>query len=763
MSPLINPQTGAGTTGFSWTETLRDRSDTVMEGGLRTWLVAVGMLLIGGMCLDVLPSRPAGMVNPSVLAVYSVAITVFAFAVCVRRSNADRWPLGVTFWAGLITLAAAVRFSLGALHPGFGTEALHTMNVVLMVGFALLVPVQARQGIPLLAAIGLSYPLVQLVFGSATFGDPRFAAQVVDLSAGMGISSLVLVVHNRLLHGRSAALRDLARLAENDALTAVKNRRTFMDRLVAECNRSQRYGLPMGVMMYDVDGFKRFNTEHGYAAGDKMLKAVASALDGAMRLPHFAPLGGVVARYGGEEFVALLPAASPDLVERFANESRATVAAKRVKFGESTLRVTVSVGYVDVRGGDEVRSGAVLDAADKALYRAKSTGGNRSLPAKGASLTADLTDPRFRSTAGNAPNPKGRAEALYADNRLLHAVVLRWSLGVAALWILLIGLMDIAFVLEGNADLNIGVALGVRTSLAAAFGFIVWRRPRVVWSNIRPTLLHAFFIIGLSALVISAMERSGGLTSPYFGQLIYIILGWALAFSVPRAVSVTVLIAVASLMPLWYVGVRSASLLHIDLVTRTVALAAAAIIAYATQRAFSRTRAEEISARHELKQLARVDPLTGLPNRAAFEERAGALVGRATGDAPLTLVVLDLDHFKRLNDTYGHLLGDEALATVAQVVTNTVRTADVPARLGGEEFAVLLPVTGLDGAILTADRLRTAIREIVLREDVRVAASFGVSLWRDGDTAASMLERADAALRRAKSEGRDRVVTEAPE
>ena len=760
MSLLINPQTGVGTTGFSWTETLRDRSDAVVEGGLRIWLVAVGLLLIGGVGLDLLPTRPPGRIAPSFLAVCSVAITSFAFAVCVRRPNAEPWPLGVAFWAGLITIAAAVRFSLGSLHPGFGTEALHTMNVVLMVGFALLVPVPSRQGIPLLAAIALSYPLVQLTLGSATLADARFAAQVVDLSAGMGISTLVLVVHNRLLHGRSAALRDLARLAEHDSLTSVKNRRSFMERLMAECNRCQRYGLPMGVMMYDIDGFKRFNTEYGYAAGDEMLKAVASALDGVMRLPQFGPLGGIVARYGGEEFVALLPAANAELIERFANESRATVAAKRVKFQGDTLKVTVSVGYADVLGGAEVRSGALLDAADKALYRAKSTGGNRSLPARGASLTKDLTNPRFRSTMGNRPNPKRQAEALYADTRLLHAVVLRWSLGVAALWIFLIGLMDVAFAMEGQTRINLGVAVGVRTALAGVLGFIAWRRPRVVGSNVRPTLLHASFIIGLSTLVVGAMEWSGGLTSPYFGQLIYIILGWALAFSVPRGVSVTVLIGVSSLMPLWYVCVRSASLFHVDLVTRTLALAAAAVIAYATQRAFSRTRAEEISARHELEQLARIDPLTGLPNRAAFEERAGALIGRASSEVPLTLVMLDLDHFKKLNDTYGHLLGDEALATVAQVITNTVRVADVPARLGGEEFAVLLPVTAVDGAVLTAERLRTEVKAVTLREGARLAASFGVSVWREGDTAASMLERADAALRQAKATGRDRVVTE---
>lgn len=761
MTPPTSSQSGAGVTGFSWLETLRERRESLVERGLRVWLVVVGVILVGVLWVDLLPSRRFGLIHPQALACFSVGTAAIAFAMSVRRPKDRDWPLGVPFWAGALTLVAAIRFSADALHAEFAYETTHSLNIVLMVGFALLVPVRVRTGALLLAAVAVTYPVMQLLLGDATLADPLFASQVVDLAAGLGISSLVLVVHNRLLHGRSAALNDLARLAEHDALTAVKNRRTFMDRLVAESNRCERYGLPMGVLMYDVDGFKRFNTEHGYAAGDEMLKAVAAALDGVLNLPHYAPLGGVVARYGGEEFVALLPTANQELVHRFADESRAAVAARRVNFNGTTLKVTVSVGYVEVPGGEKLRSGALLDAADKALYRAKATGGNRSLPSRGASLSADLTDPRFDYAPVERPSAKGRAEALLEDNRLLHAVVLRWSLGVAALWILFIGLMDVALVMSGHSSIDIRVALGVRFCLATTLGTIAWLRPRVVWGNIRPTLLHALFITGLSSLVIGEMELSGGLTSPYFSQLIYIVLGWALAFSVQRWVSVVVLVAVCAMVPLWFVGVVGESLTHIDVVMRMVVLSAAGGVAFATQRVFSNTRAAEISARHELEQLARIDPLTGLPNRAAFEERAAALIGRAGADSPLTLVMLDLDHFKRLNDTYGHLVGDEALAKVAMVIADTVRTADVPARLGGEEFAVLLPMTDLDGAKLTAERLRRAIKASSLRGGVvSLAGSLGVSSWREGDTGASLLERADSALRRAKVNGRDRTEVE---
>ena len=760
MSPLTKIR-GSGSTGFSWTETLRHRNDAVIEDGFRIWLIAVGLLLIGAACLELLPTRPSGPVPPGLLSAISVAGSSFAFGLSVRHRQAAPIPLGIPFWAGAITILAAIRFSLGAVHSGYETEVMHTLNVVLMVGLALLVPIPTRQGVPLLAAIALVYPIVQLTLGDAALGDARLAAQVVDLSAGLGISSLVVLIHNRLLRGRSAALRDLARLAEHDALTGVRNRRTLTERLETECNRSERYGLPLGVLMYDIDGFKRFNSEHGYAVGDRMLRAVAAAIDGVIRLPQFSPMRGVVARYGGEEFAALLPAADAELVERFANESRAAIAARRIEHAGQTLKVTVSVGYAHAPGGEACDGLAMLEAADQALYRAKSTGGNRALPARDATIAS--ADPRSsgHQTRERRPNPKRRAEALYADNRLLHAIVLRWTLAVAALWILLIGAMDIAFAIEGTSDIEPSLALTTRVALGAGLAIVAWTRPGVVWSRIRPAWLHAFFIIGLAALITGAMERSGGLTSPYFGQLTYIILGWALAFSVPRMVSITVLVAVTSLLPLWYVGMRSASLLHYDLVTRTTALVAAAIVAFATQRAFSKTRAEEISARHELENLARVDPLTGLPNRAAFEERAGALAERASDPNDLTLLMLDLDHFKVLNDTHGHVVGDEALSTVAAVLADTVRTADVAARLGGEEFAVLLPMTPVSGAALTAERIRQAIEEIRIRDGITVTASFGVSSWRAGDTPASMLERADSALRRAKENGRNRVELEA--
>ena len=116
-------------------------------------------------------------------------------------------------------------------------------------------------------------------------------------------------------------------------------------------------------------------------------------------------------------------------------------------------------------------------------------------------------------------------------------------------------------------------------------------------------------------------------------------------------------------------------------------------------------------------------------------------------------------NFKTLNDSLGHLVGDEALARVATEIEATMRTSDAPARLGGEEFAIALPMTDAAGAELSANRLRERIGEIVVGEPPRrLSASVGVVQYQPGEPLSATLARADDALRRAKAEGRNRVV-----
>lgn len=168
----------------------------------------------------------------------------------------------------------------------------------------------------------------------------------------------------------------------------------------------------------------------------------------------------------------------------------------------------------------------------------------------------------------------------------------------------------------------------------------------------------------------------------------------------------------------------------------------------------------------ELRRLATTDSLTGAFNRRHFLAAAGTELERANRYGnPLTLLMLDVDYFKTINDAHGHGVGDEALRRLVEGLRNALRDIDVIGRLGGEEFAVLLPETGMAGALITAERLRAQVDELRmdLPEGGQLAftVSIGIAAPRAEDgSVEAVLARADKALYRAKDQGRNRVCAE---
>lgn len=161
------------------------------------------------------------------------------------------------------------------------------------------------------------------------------------------------------------------------------------------------------------------------------------------------------------------------------------------------------------------------------------------------------------------------------------------------------------------------------------------------------------------------------------------------------------------------------------------------------------------------------DVLTGLANRRHFDHSLERLVhGELKSGEPLCLIMADIDHFKRFNDTHGHQTGDQVLKLVGATLKNSVKGRDVASRYGGEEFAIILPQTTFDSACVVAEQIRTAImkKELVKRstgENLgRITMSFGISSIKPGDTPESLIARADAALYKSKREGRNKVTGE---
>jgi diguanylate cyclase (GGDEF)-like protein len=156
---------------------------------------------------------------------------------------------------------------------------------------------------------------------------------------------------------------------------------------------------------------------------------------------------------------------------------------------------------------------------------------------------------------------------------------------------------------------------------------------------------------------------------------------------------------------------------------------------------------------------ARTDALTGLLNRRGFDERAATALAHASRDAtPIALVAFDIDHFKSVNDEWGHDAGDQVLARLGELLTSHARDVDVVARQGGEEFAALLPDSDRDGATAFAERIRSALASTRFPGFPTVRLSAGIAAEAGPADLRELLQRADAALYEAKRAGRDRVV-----
>ncbi len=169
----------------------------------------------------------------------------------------------------------------------------------------------------------------------------------------------------------------------------------------------------------------------------------------------------------------------------------------------------------------------------------------------------------------------------------------------------------------------------------------------------------------------------------------------------------------------------------------------------------------------QVKTEAFVDFLTGVPNRKAFDDTLTICTSEAISDRKdLSLLLIDIDHFKRFNDEHGHLIGDKVLKFVAQKIKEIVRGRDFLARFGGEEFAVILPQTPLSGAKVVAESIRSFFAESTLKAVVTsknlgtITVSIGVACYRPGEPSKKFINRSDQALYFAKNSGRNRVATE---
>ena len=164
----------------------------------------------------------------------------------------------------------------------------------------------------------------------------------------------------------------------------------------------------------------------------------------------------------------------------------------------------------------------------------------------------------------------------------------------------------------------------------------------------------------------------------------------------------------------------------------------------------------------KFEEMAQVDTLTGLANRSRFEKTLISEFERIDrhGVAPFSLVFFDIDHFKKVNDTYGHLVGDQVLRSISTQCKSLLRKNDTLARWGGEEFVIILPMVNVDGAYEVAEKLRKHIEEYIFEQVGNITCSFGVSQYQKSDTIKGLLHRTDCAMYEAKNSGRNCIVVQ---
>ncbi|WP_093117477.1 GGDEF domain-containing protein [Thermoleophilum album] len=512
----------------------------------------------------------------------------------------------------------------------------------------------------------------------------------------------------------------------------------------------------MAVIIGDLDGFKLINDSHGHKVGDQVLREVSERLR--RELGPYVPLY----RFGGEEFLVLVPDACERDAVALAEHLRRAVRSAPL----AGLRVTMSFGVACGGRDGQFDFDEVFREADAALYAAKRRGRDRvcsagtcpeaalprrrsndvEVPEGAAAVTTraierDGQTPRTalgeqiesaRAEHGNwlVRDELEREHMLDMRDRLERVSALAWLVGGASVifavpWY---GWAPVLAVLLVAPPFRV-LSANLRKMRRPEFPLIAgWTIAQLVmglaflYVDGRP--LHALIVlIPFASIYAIVLPRRGAIWTGLFSALVMIMA--ALICDAERALAEPALVAI----PLALLGTGC-------LVGSVVGSSAVA---------------------H--RSVAVIDELTGLFNRRALEARIAELMaGSEGGEQQVALIVGDIDHFKQINDTHGHALGDRVLSEVAQRLRDSLRAFDAIYRLGGEEFVILLPGTDEQHAEQVAERLRRAIAKEQI-EGLEVTMSFGVAASREGvrfDFDRLFVE-ADSALYEAKRGGRDRV------
>ncbi len=542
--------------------------------------------------------------------------------------------------------------------------------------------------------------LIPVLIAAATLGSRLYAAELVA-GCAVGVvlmahwapdgreavltavgSTFFLVVCASVTRSDRTALdlryRQWLRRSRRDAMTGLLNRRGLVAAFPAVRQDCLDAGVPLGVVMMDIDHFSRINAEHGHGHGDRVLRALCARVG---ELPEVAE--GIVARIGGEELVVMVPRPAADTAE-------ALRAALHRDPPHPGLTVSMGICDADPAGcADTEAMWRLVHDTDTAMYRAKQLGRDRVErvdPGGGAGATGTATRPEPPRWG---PRPMGAAAA--------EVAVPGRSAGPSpqdATDDRIFGAYCVAFAAIGAVALAIPVAVDPHTAWAWVFGAglvlmaalgvvaVVRRRPS-------PMLLTGSMCVVTEVATLAAVLATPDLEHRLLVVCVLTVPVLVSAHAMPlpwlggQSLLVGVGVGLAATGPGEPVG---AEWMHRTLSQAALLCAAPGVLFWL------RRRREEANAR--LRRLASVDPLTGVHNRDGLELGAAAL-----GERPLRVMTLNVVGFKALNDTFGHVFGDEVLVHLGRALAHAVgttsaagdagRPAPVIGRTGGDRFVVV--------------------------------------------------------------------------
>lgn len=609
------------------------------------------------------------------------------------------------------------------------------------------------------------------------------------LIAVSGQARAVRKRHLRQKEQMAQTLDQLRSLSVRDSLTGLFNRRHMLATLEAEVRRCERSGQPFWVAIIDLDLFKQINDRFGHGVGDTVLHTFGVLAQGAVP-----GLADMFARWGGEEFLVLQTSRTEAQALDCLLGLRQAVQDYDWTQHAPGLSVSFSAGVCEHRPGQALDH--TLERADQALYRAKAEGRDRIITATGVTAQRDSTSKKPGSASiapisQTWPAASQRAEAPAAAarepaepsrrERLLNALLgphvkLRTSQYLCLMsafvylcciagflfYIVPAGLLTPAqagfFVAHNvlaavlpSALLRVGVTANWRDPglvlpqiVWGGFGGIVGHGLMPITSTSTLQLICLALVFGFSSLRPAQARWVGGL---FIGMLLCVLVTRAWVHPAHFNPQAEVLETAMTCLVLWLLTLLSYN--------------------FGLMRESVRAEKSELSeAAERVNQMMMHDALTGLHNRRQMQELLARECERQQRMSTRWCVALiDLDHFKHINDTYGHRVGDDVLIGFAKCAQTVLRETDMVCRWGGEEFLVLLADTEPGPkALLAVNRLREHVAAHVFGagprpiEPIQVTFSAGLAEHLSGEPIAATLERADKALYAAKAAGRNRCV-----